>query len=105
MIKLRNQEEGLIAGFSNPFPLESWISILAYIPSSISIHVQRDPMGLGRGEHFQQFLGPSLRLLPCCSLLSENKHFVFASEIWLGSVISSVCCLEMPCQGLHVDAE
>lgn len=58
-------------------------------------------MGLGRSEHFQQFLVPSLRLLQCCFLLSENNHLVFASEIWLGSITSSVCCLEMPCQGLH----
>lgn len=54
-----------------------------------------------RIEHLQQFLGPSLSLLQCCSPLVEHKHLLFASEIWLSCATSSVCCLEMPCQGLH----
>lgn len=53
-----------------------------------------------RIEHLQQFLGPSLTVLLCCSPLAEHKC-LFASELQLGWGTSSVCCLEISHQGSH----
>lgn len=92
----------LFVGFINPFSFKSWMSAVAYISASFP------PLGTAGSqwvyaaigiEHLQQFLGPSL--LQCCSPLGEHKNLLFASEIRLGCPASSVCCLEMPCQGLH----